>query len=491
MPARTKPSLLDRLDEGAESFARELSREHYLNGAGLKDELSLTPIFERHAWMFERRLVDELQRMKPSDERYPALRAFVVEAYLEHAVKDMSEQLASRETNDTIEWDKKAIAYRAIASLIANESNPERRRQLDSLRAELTADQNPLRESRLEELHRAAASLGYPTYVDLCDDVGRLHLQDLREMAEDFLVTTDSTYRDRLEGYLRDGGIVPARAEKCDLSFLFRAARYDGLFPREGLLPALETTLAGLGISLANQANVHLDTDVRPRKSPRAFCSAIDVPGEIMLVVNPQGGQDDYQALLHEAGHTEHFANVPAELPYAFRGLGDNSVTEGFAFLVQHLTRNRSWLRDVLQVPDPDAFVAFNIFYELYMLRRYCTKLLYELELHSVENPRAKSKRYADLLTANLGVRYSPVDYLFDVDDGFYAARYLRAWIFEAQVRHKLEERFGAEWFTTAEGGSLVREWWSHGQRYTVEGLLQRVGYGGLDMAILRDELVG
>ena len=61
------------------------------------------------------------------------------------------------------------------------------------------------------------------------------------------------------------------------------------------------------------------------------------MPGRVVLVIYPQGGQDDYRALFHEAGHTEHFANTSPELPAEHRLLGDNGVTEGFAFLFEHL----------------------------------------------------------------------------------------------------------------------------------------------------------
>jgi hypothetical protein len=490
MPAKSGTALLDRLDKGAEDFGRELHREYYLNGAGLKEDLVIAPIFERFKWMFERSVVDDLQRMRPDDERYFALREFVLDAYMEDAVKGLSERIADRETNDMIDWDGKQVPYRSIQPLIANESNPERRRQLDAMRGRLTGDQNSLREERWDTLHQRARDLGYASYVDLCEDVSRLRLHDLKLMAEEFLWDTEKVYRDRLERCLRDTGIPPARAEKCDLAFLFRAPQYDSLFPKKKLKSALDKTLEGLGISLEKQPNVFLDTEARPQKSPRAFCSAIEVPAEIKLVINPQGGQDDYRALLHEAGHTEHFAHVPADLPYAFRGLGDNSVTEGFAFLIEHLMKDEIWLEQVMGIDDAEAFIAFSNFHELYLTRRYCAKLLYELELHTSDSPRARAKRYADLLTATVGVRYSPVDYLFDVDDAFYAAKYLRAWTFEAQIHRTLEERHGPAWFTSEEGSAQVREWWSWGQRYAVEGLLQRAGHAGLDIRPLKDGLL-
>ena len=63
------------------------------------------------------------------------------------------------------------------------------------------------------------------------------------------------------------------------------------------------------------QANVELDLEERPTKSPRAFCAPIEVPGRVVLVIQPIGGPDDWLALFHEAGHTEHFAHTSASLP--------------------------------------------------------------------------------------------------------------------------------------------------------------------------------
>src|SRR5207302_780811 len=90
----------------------------------------------------------------------------------------------------------------------------------------------------------------------------------------------------------------------------FRATSWDEAFPKELMLPALEATLSDLGIDLRAQENVHLDIEERPRKTPRAFCAPIEVPDRVMLVIQPIGGPDDWRALFHEAGHTEHFANT-------------------------------------------------------------------------------------------------------------------------------------------------------------------------------------
>jgi hypothetical protein len=480
---------LDRLDAEAEAFSRDLTREYYLNGAGLKEELSIVPIFRRHARLFTRKMVAALDGTPRDDERRPPLRAFVVEGYLEDAVKSLSEAIAARETGDTATWDGKDIPYRALSILIANEADAERRHELDRLRVELTAAQNPLREERWDALHAEARGLGYADYVALCEDTGQLSLDALAAPLVAFLWDSEATYRSQLRPHLEAIGVTPAAAERSDLAYLFRSPQYDSQFPPERLLAALRETLAALGIDLARQAGVRLDVEARPQKSPRAFCAPIVIPGEVMLVINPHGGQDDYAALFHEAGHTEHFAHVDASLPFAARGLGDNSVTEGYAFLLEHLMYDAAWLARYLGWREADDFVAFKRFYKLYILRRYAAKLVYELELHRSDDPRSKAKRYADLLTIHMGVRYNPADYLFDVDDGFYSARYLRAWAFEAQLRRRLTDEFGEQWFLNAKAGRRLKRLWSMGQRRPVERLARNLGYSRFEFTPLFEEL--
>lgn len=489
MPSQRANELLDRLDEQAESFSGATSREYYLNFAGLKDDLALAPIFRRHAKLFRRETVVRVLRARTKDPRLPHLRQFVVEGYLEQAAKELTEEIAARETMDSIEWDGEDIPYRAIQQRLLNEADAARRHELDWRRIEVTGEQNPLRERRWDLLYAQAEDLKFGSYAALCEKVGGLDLPSLRGQMERFLWDTEEAYRDRLEKELRGMDADPALAERSDLLRLFRSPQFDAAFPRERMLPALEATLRDLGVDVDRQPNVHLDTEERPRKTPRAFCAAVAIPGEIYLVISPHGGHDDYRALFHEAGHTQHFAHIHADQPFAFRGLGDNSVTEGFAFFLEHLLHSAVWLRRHLGLEESETYLSFVRFHKLYMLRRYAAKLIYELELHSERDVRGRGKRYADLLTAHLGARYSPEDYLSDLDDGFYCARYLRAWIFEAQVRATFQSRWGEEWFTQPEAGAALRDLWSAGQRRPADELVGDLGWAGLDIGPLAEEV--
>ena len=62
-------------------------------------------------------------------------------------------------------------------------------------------------------------------------------------------------------------------------------------------------------------------------------------------MLTPVGGRDDFDVLMHEGGHTEHYAHVDPQLPFEFRYLGDNAITEAYAFLFEHLIEDPEWLR--------------------------------------------------------------------------------------------------------------------------------------------------
>jgi hypothetical protein len=325
-------------------------------------------------------------------------------------------------------------------------------------------------------------------YVQLWDSLGGLSLASLSEQMTDLLTSTADLYRDTLRDTLAEHGLEPGTAWRADLNYVLRGTQFDTYFPRERLLATLVSTLRGLGYELEDQHNIRLDLEPRPTKSPRAFCAPIQIPSDVRLVLQPIGGHQDYQTLLHEAGHAEHYANVDPALPFGYRWLGDNAVTEGYAFLLHYLSTDRLWLRRQLDF-DSEEFRRFALFVKLQLLRRYATKLLYEQELQRTPEPEPLAERYADLFTENLLVRYFPEEYLADLDDFFYSGQYLRAWIFESQLREYLKREYDEEWFLAPRAGRFLRDVWRDGQKYTVDELVRFMGYEDLDPAPLLAEI--
>jgi hypothetical protein len=475
------PTYRRRLEE----MTAETMEEFYRQSAGLKPTLELAPIYERY------RDLSTLEQVRAlADSRAPSeLRRFACEALIGDGCKQLTEQAANAQAALTIDFDGDRVAYRAVRPRLMNEPDAARRRDLYARRCAVTDEHlNPiLAEAALRE-RALTRDCGAGTVLALYEGFGFDPVR-LREDTRRFLADTHELYRSRMDEALRSRlGIGLDDATPADTARLWRAPEFDRSFSRERSLPALRQTLAGMGIDLDRQANVELDIEERPNKDPRAFCAPIRVPERVVLVILPQGGQDDYRALFHEAGHTEHYAHAEAGLPAEQRVLGDNAVTEGFAFLLEHLVADRDWLSARLGLTDAADYLGFAALAKLYLVRRYAAKLEYEVELHSGAPLEQLPGRYTEALDGALGIPHSPTDYLEDVDGGFYCTKYLRAWAFEAQLADHLRSRFGTRWFADPAAGGLVRELWSLGQSLPADELCSQVTGQGIEFGVLAAE---
>lgn len=472
----------------AETFLTAVDREYYRHYSGQQEEFDVEPIYARHEDLFSR---DAVEALRDGAGGSRELLEFAVHGLIGRATTAETAELARREASLELEANGERMPFRQARIAQANEPEPKRRAEIERASLELTdAELQPL----LLALHERAAALvrelGWPSVCALVEDLSGIDLGALGHQTEDFLTTTDPTYEATAEPELRAQlGIGFAELRRSDLPAFFRAPGLDELFPAGERDRAFGETIAALGLDASAGGNVRVDAEPRPLKSPRAFCAPVRVPEEVYLVIAPTGGRDDYEALLHEAGHAYHYGHVDRELPFEHRYLGDNSVTEGFAFLFQGLTSDPEWLRRRLGVEDASRIAAYARASKLIYLRRYCAKLGYELELHAEGADLAgMPELYARRLSDAVRVDWPAVTWLADVDEFFYAARYLRAWAFETHLRALLAERFGPAWFEERAAGDELRALMREGQRRPAHELLAELRGAELDFsAVLAD----
>lgn len=490
---------LEAYRRSAEEFVAELDRAYYRHYAGLEDEYRLEPIYERHAELFGRQAVDTLRSLVDdgaagTDEarRLRMLLDFAVEGHLGALTKKLDAELARREAQLSIEASGQRFGFRESSLAQANEPDADKRAEieraaLDALERELT----PLYRERWDVLHASARELGYNDYRDMCERCKGLDLAALHTQTARFSAATADSYPAVVEPEARRTvGAGLGMLRRSDLPYLFRAPALDSTFTGERLVRSLIDTMSGLGIDVASQPGLVLDLEPRPNKSPRAFCAPVRKPGEVYLVLAPVGGFDDYETLFHEGGHAQHAANADPGLAFEFRYLGDNAISETYAFLFQYLVTDPTWLRRRLGVGDPEPIVAHAQAQRLVYLRRYAGKLAYELELQSADGASLESlsERYAERLSAALQIPWPREPFLADVDDGFYCAAYLRAWAFETRLRAHLQERFGPDWFEQREAGDVLRSLWRVDERLSADELLDELTGEPLDFAALAAE---
>jgi hypothetical protein len=481
----------------AEQFTSELDKEYYLHFSGQKEAFDSAAVYDRHPDLFTQAAFDDIKAAHAAvagdgRQQIGYLLAFVASGFMGEQTKQLTDEIGNAESQAKVVVDGEAIGFRYSSVVQANEADRGRRSRIQQARLEVIEQQlNPLYATFWRTAHDLAVRLGYRDYVALHAQVKDLDYALLHTRTEAFLRETEALYERSLDALSRSKlGIPLTELAYADLPYLWRAPEYDDSFSGERLVTTFRALLTDLGIDLDAQGNVHVDAEPRELKSPRAFCAPVRVPDEIYLVVMPKGGQDDYAALLHEGGHTEHFAHTDRQLPFEYRCLGDNAVTEGFAFIFDHLVANPAWLEAYLGYRDADEYIRFVNVVDLYFLRRYAAKLAYECELHTLTGPLDRmAAAYSDRLSQAIMMDVPRENYLTDVDEGFYVASYLRAWMFEAAFRQILQGRFGAAWFREPAAGAFIKELWSYGQRHTADQLVVMNGGGELTTDALRDLL--
>lgn len=487
---------LGRVRGDLEAFQTELMEEFYRNYAGLKEDLSTVPIYDRYSHLFS---ADAIEAVAEATEASPqendmrwlrCLRAFSTMGYVDSAVKAQTDMVNTWEAKATVPFDGEDIPYRMVPVKLRNEPDSRRRHLIFEARLKAMEELNAMLLQRMGVAHDTSAELGFKSYTEMCSALKGVDYRKLEVSLEEFLRRTERLYVGRLDEVLREkAGLALADAWSCDIPYAFKGEEYDAYFSKDRLVGAFRETLKDMGIDPDGYKNITMDTEDREKKTPRAFCAPVRVPDDIRLVIRPMGGWRDYESFFHEGGHAWHFGNTERHHPAEYRYLGDNSVTEAFAFLFNYLVTDGSWLKKYLRLEDPSGFVRFALINKLMFVRRYASKLIYEMKLHQGRVSPEMCEVYKATLQKGLKFKHSDRHYLEDVDDGFYCAEYLRAWVFEGQLREAMKEKFGDEWFANDRAGDYLKELWSYGQKFNADELVQTVGYIELDVEPLVEEI--
>lgn len=485
--------------QGIEDSNYEVQTEARLAGVGLKDEQDIASVLEKYAWLYNFETVqqaEEAYRAEADPENKERLRRvyyYLLDGYMERQTAALDDKVISFEMGATVEVDGETISYHNVRALMGHEPDFDRRDRLRDASLGVVEQSNP---DRLDILRTRLATLsdnfGYYSYTGYNSEKKQIDYDLLRTRLDDFLARTETTYTELMGGWVEQTtGRTLGGLGSNHFAYVSRLPQYDEYFSKEKLLHTYERTLAGLGLDLERQTNIHLDTEDRPKKNPRAVCYPANPPSEVHLIIKPVGGLEDYQAFFHEAGHAQHYGNEDPSLDYVNRAVGTSyALSEIYSFLVEYLTSNQAWLRDVVGLPN---VVAREVAYytklkDFFLLRRYVAKLQYELSFFEAPlDDKRNEDVYANTLAAATQFIYSPVNYLNDMDAGFYTADYLRAWITEAMLRRHLETSYGESWFSNPEAGALLRELWATGESKENEDIARMIGYEPFDTTHLAD----
>lgn len=494
---------MERIRSEGEELLQALAREEYEAYSGLKPVPAFQQVFARHAAVFsDDALVaarEAWQGAAQGSDEWRAARAlleWVVATRVSRALAGLDErQLEWEARAEARTADGRVVPFQRLPIEIANTVDHDERRRLEQARAALVdVELAPLKRERLERERELVLAADIANdYPATFQKLSAIDVHALGQACTAFLNATAAMHEELFpDAIRRQLGVSSNEATRADASALLRMPQFDGAFPAGAMESTIRVQMGAMGLDSRAGGRVRYDLAEREGKRARAFCAPVRVPEEVYLVLRPHGGVGDWRTFLHELGHALHFANVSPELAFEFRWLGDSSVTEGYAMLFDHLPRDAGWLRRYtdLRAAQLPEFLRAGALEELLYLRRYCGKLLYELELHGGNVPmRSIPDLYVEILSSATGVRYDRSDAFVDVDERFYVARYLRAWQLQAVLTESLRERFDSDWWRNpAAGPWIAGNLYAEGQRELADELAMRVAGATLDFApLVRD----
>jgi hypothetical protein len=126
-------------------------------------------------------------------------------------------------------------------------------------------------------------------------------------------------------------------------------------------------------------------------------------------------------------------------------------------------------------------FLRLEGFEELHYIRRYCAKLIYEVEAYGDNADWTDlPDLYVETLSRATNFQYRGEDAFVDLDPRYYSTRYLRAWQLQSLISETLVAKFDIDWYRNPSAGPwMLRELWAEGQRESAEELAARVSVSG------------
>jgi hypothetical protein len=470
---------------------------------GEKEVSEQAAIVARYADLFTREQLDALREEEAKTpeglerERLYRLRKTCEGGIVAAELAERDDQLENAILAARVEFAGEQLPLRTALAKLAVLEDYRDRDELGDIYQRASAEFNAERLDLLRAYEELEADLsGEPDPIARSEEEKQISMRELESVLlvasdeiEATFVATRARWFDRLLGPAREE--VPSSAH---MSYVRRLSPLASTYTKERATDVCLETLAQLGFDMASDPHIRLDLDERPQKAPRACVIASDPPRVVHLITRAMGGLHDYQAFLHEAGHALHYAGVDPKLPMAFRRLArDHALTEIYSYICEAITREPAWHAAYFDLSDEQAAenAEATVFLEALLFRRYTAKLGYELDFWSrFDDAGLASDDYAQRLASATGMRYPRTGHLADMDGGFYAADYLRAWIRHAQLRQYLVEEVGEDWWRSSRTGDILRGLFAEGTKPSSEEIAVRLGFDPNDTAPLIAELI-
>lgn len=488
---------IEEIRKDLEAFYKKISLISYKHKA-YGDKLKLREIYKDYKHLNNKNLIVFVKQKKDKEKnkltkrRLNYLYFALIGLYSGEKLIHLKEEL-SKLGLQAVKVDNKKISIRNINNILVNEKDRKIRKKLYNLTNKNTTDSNKLMIKLLDESKKLTREFGFKDNVKFYEEYKQMNLNDFDLKVTQLLKGTDAMFKKLLEDISRKKlNLRLNQLRAYDFGFLYRAKEFDRFFPKDKAISAIKKALLGMDINLSKQKNISVDIKERPKKMQGAYCCSISIPNDIRLLIKPVGGFRDYESLLHEIGHAEHIAHINKDLDFEFKWIGDVAIAETFAFIFSNLILDKNWLKKYTGMDEKmiKSFLKQILFLKLGHIRNQCCSFKFDMALHKKSQENLKkyfTKLYKDVFFIKVN-ESEKLRYLY-LSNNFYSLEYISAWFLDAQIRSKLKENYGEEWFENEESMMFLKKVWSQGLKPNIIELANEVGFKKLEPNYLIDEL--
>jgi hypothetical protein len=329
--------------------------------------------------------------------------------------------------------------------------------------------------------------LGFDGYIDYCSRKKGINYTDLYDLAKRLVQKTDDFYFGAMEAWSHDRfGLHLNQLSRFDAIYLLSLGQWDRLCPVK-TPEAILRFFRRWGLNPAHHPGLHLDLRPAAAKSAQGISIMVHIPGEVHILMRPEGGWVDVETLWHELGHGLSAVATDPSLPAVDRELATTfNLSEAYAFTLQRMAMCRPVLEEVMGLPESTATMIgyYKELKDLSVFRRYAAKFISEYEMFS-SGDLSDGRPYAETMARITGFYHQPESHLFDLVPEFYCADYLLGWTGEALLNENLVDRFGDYGCLGPDAGEWLHSLWRQGNGADIFAFFEGNGLGELTAAPL------
>ncbi|MBN2410105.1 M2 family metallopeptidase [candidate division KSB1 bacterium] len=210
--------------------------------------------------------------------------------------------------------------------------------------------------------NRAAKNLGFDNYHTLSLTTSEQSVEELDSIFNDLYELTNAPFKrlkTELDSILADNygigveGLMPWHYH--DPYFQETPLVYnvdlDEYYKDKDVVELASRFYNGIGLPVESILEKS-DLYERDKKNPHAYCTDIDREGDVRVLCNVKNNERWMETMLHELGHGVYDKYQSPKTPYLLRTPAHTFTTEAVAMFFGRLSRNGSWMQQMLGLTD-------------------------------------------------------------------------------------------------------------------------------------------